>query len=227
MKLFTCTALFKKISLNTGRGICSRTWVGLTLILAVPMSARYCLSRLILLWQVKIWQNWLSSFSRLQNNRTLGQPNLVSRVDAPLCSVCVKDPFKMILPTIPNFSASGCPLASKAKGRYEPTSSLNSGGGRSGGGGGSSTFSPRLGYDVGAMMSSDEIIEGGGGSAAKKMKSSLSDIGSVDNGEFSPDEKVLSVFSVHLRRRQQFNSPNDIAKKHRLSLVLVGLCDRR
>ena len=84
-------------------------------------------------------------------------------------------------------SASGCPLASKAKGRYEPTSSLN-GGGRSSG---SSTFSPgRLGggYDV-SLMSGDEM-GGEGNSAAKKMKSSLSDIGSVDNGEFSPDEKV-------------------------------------
>ena len=90
-----------------------------------------------------------------------------------------------------NFSASGCPLASKAKGRYEPTSNLNSSGGRSGGSG-SSTFSPRLGgYGDVAMISSDDIIEGD--SAAKKMKSSLSDIGSVDNGEFSPDEKVRSV----------------------------------
>ena len=92
--------------------------------------------------------------------------------------------------TCNNFSASGCPLASKAKGRYEPTSNLNNGGGRSGGGsgGGSSTFSPRLtGYDVG-MISGDEIDAGS--SAAKKMKSSMSDIGSVDNGEFSPDEKV-------------------------------------
>ena len=61
------------------------------------------------------------------------------------------------------------------------------GGAGTGGGGGSSTFSPRLGYDV-AMMSGDEIE--GVGSVAKKMKSSMSDIGSVDNGEFSPDEKV-------------------------------------
>ena len=38
------------------------------------------------------------------------------------------------------------------------------------------------------MMSGDEIE--GVGSVAKKMKSSMSDIGSVDNGEFSPDEKV-------------------------------------
>ena len=79
-------------------------------------------------------------------------------------------------------------MASKAKGRYEPTSSLN-GGGRSG----SSTFSPgRLGggYDVSLMSGAEMGAEGNGGSAAKKMKSSLSDIGSVDNGEFSPDEKV-------------------------------------
>ena len=42
-----------------------------------------------------------------------------------------------------------------------------------------------------SLMSGDEMGgEGNGSSAAKKMKSSLSDIGSVDNGEFSPDEKV-------------------------------------
>ena len=98
------------------------------------------------------------------------------------------------------FSASGCPLASKAKGRYEPTSSLN-GGGRSG-----STFSPgRLGggYDV-SLMSGDEMGEGNGGSAAKKMKSSLSDIGSVDNGEFSPDEKVDLQSEISIRIQQHF-----------------------
>ena len=92
------------------------------------------------------------------------------------------------LPSLNHFSASGCPLASKAKGRYEPSSNLN---------GGSSSAASRLGYDVG-LMSPDEAeaadggiggsIGGGGGSPAKKMKCSISD-GSVD-GELSPDEKV-------------------------------------
>ena len=88
-------------------------------------------------------------------------------------------------------SASGCPLASKAKGRYEPSSSLNAGSSTSAA---ASAAASRLGYDVG-LMSPDEaeaadggIGGGGGGSPAKKMKCSISDV-SVD-GELSPDEKV-------------------------------------
>ena len=81
-------------------------------------------------------------------------------------------------------SASGCPLASKAKGRYEPSSSLNAGSSTSAA---ASAAASRLGYDVG-LMSPDEAEAADGGSPAKKMKCSISDV-SVD-GELSPDEKV-------------------------------------
>ena len=57
------------------------TWVGLTMLLVIPLTARF-LPR-----QMGVWQNWLGNWERWQNIPNRGQPNPCHRPPLPPCNV--------------------------------------------------------------------------------------------------------------------------------------------